>query len=113
MSQPIFTGYMSEGWTIRKVMGRGGGGGAKVKKKFSPGTKPRNTRIPPATQARSNITHIVIVRVNTLLNISAVSEVFFIRTGIDKPKQTLLNLVLKLNLPNDSNSALHQGLHYY
>ena len=110
MSQPIFTGYMSEGWTIRKVMGRGGGGvGQKLKKKIFP----RNTRIPPATQARSNITHIVIVRVNTLLNISAVSEVFFIRTGIDKPKQTLLNLVLKLNLPNDSNSALHQGLHYY
>ena len=45
------TGYMSEGWTIRKVMG--GGGGAKGK--FSQGTKPRNTRIPPATQVRSDI----------------------------------------------------------
>ena len=91
------------------------GVGQKFKKKFSPGTKPRNTRIPPATQAWSNITHIIIVRVNTLLNISTGSEVSrgIFYTGIDKPKQTLLNLVLKLNLPNDCNSALHQGLHYY
>ena len=30
-------GYMSEGWTIRKVMGGGGGLGQKSKKKFYPG----------------------------------------------------------------------------
>ena len=70
------TGYVYEGWTIRKY---DGGGGAKVKKKkLCPGTKPRNTRIPPATQARSNITHIVIVRVNTLLNISIGSKIHFL-----------------------------------
>ena len=40
------TGYMSEGWTIRKVMGGGGGGGrlGQKEKKISQGTKPRNTR---------------------------------------------------------------------
>ena len=71
------TGYMSEGWTIRKMMEEVG---QKSKKKLYPGTKPRNTRIPPATamQARSNITHIVIVRVNTLLNISIGSKIHFL-----------------------------------
>ena len=50
------TGYMSEGWTIRKVMGGGGVGGrlGQKEKKFpkepSPGTQE------PATQARSDIT---------------------------------------------------------
>ena len=63
-----------------------GGAGAKVKKKICPGTKPRNTRIPPATQARSNITHIVIVRVNALLNISIGSNVFFIQVLINQSR---------------------------
>ena len=56
------TGYMSQGWTIRKVMGGGGGRwggvGQKSKKEFSSGAKPRNTGIRPATQARSNVTRI-------------------------------------------------------
>ena len=76
------TGYMSEGWT----MGGGGGWGKSPKKKISPGTKPRNTRISPATQARSNITRIVIVRVNTLLNVSTGSKVFFIQVSINQSR---------------------------
>ena len=82
------TGYMSEGWTIRKVMGGEGRGGVgqKSKKEFSSGAKPRNTGIRPATQARSNVTRIVIVRVNTLLNIIIGSKVFFIQVLINQSR---------------------------
>ena len=71
------TGYMSDRWTFRKVMGLGKRK-KKIPKEPSPGTQESRHNI--------NITHIVIVRVNTLLNISIGSKVFFIQVLINQSR---------------------------